>query len=233
MNIDTTVHQLDEFEFQANSTYTLLSARKSGKSFLIRNLCYLLLKRQLIDVIYLISYTADVDKAYTSWIAPEYIINPKNMDKSIDLLFKVQKSLGDKAKKICIIFDDFDMTTQSNSIDVLYTRGRHYQITTILSAQITTKGVSTAIRNNTQYLFIRKLNSKTLKENVFNMLLNSEFDNGNDFYKFVKDHNEDYAFILYFCDDRPSNESLKLVKASEKKFKFEYTPTKKEKKDRL
>ena len=148
INIDTTVHPLDEYEFKKDATYTMLSARRSGKSFMIRNLVYLLMKRKLIDVVYVFSYTADIDEAY-NWVAKEYIINPKNMDKTVDLIMKVQKSLLDKAKKVCIVCDDFDITSQSDSLDMLYTRGRHYHITTVLSCQITTKSISPEIIPNT------------------------------------------------------------------------------------
>lgn len=220
---DTTVNDLSKFDYADNATYTLISSRKSGKSFLIKNLIYLLFKRKQIDVVYCFSYTADVDDNY-NWLSKEYIFNPKVLDDTIELIFKIQKK--DKSKKVCILLDDFDITSQSNSIDMLYTRGRHYNITTILSAQISTKGVSTAIRNNTQYLFVRKLNSKTIKENIFNMLLNTEFDSGNELYDFVKSNNEDYQFILYLNDDRKSSDSIKIVKGNNQKFQFNYSKPK-------
>ena len=227
IDIDTTVHKLDDYDFKKNATYTLLSSRRSGKSFMIRNLVYLLMKRKLIDVVYVFSYTADVDESY-NWVAKEYIINPKKMDKTVELIMQVQKSLGDKAKKVCLVFDDYDITSQSDSLDTVFVRGRHYGLSVILSCQITTKSISPSIRNNTQYLFVRKLNSKTIKENVYNMLLNSEFDTPNDLYKFVKTNIENYQFILYLNDDdRPPSEALQLVKARPVKFRFDYVPIKK------
>lgn len=217
---ETTAIELSSIDFQENSTYTLLSSRKSGKSFMIRNLVYLLLKQKKIDMIYLFSYTADVDEAY-SWLAKEYIFNPDIMEQAIDLIFKMQKSNATK-KKVCIICDDFDLNSSHDSLNALYTRGRHYNITTILSAQITTKGISTSIRNNTIYLFIRKLNAKTLTDNVFQMLLNTEFNHGHEFYNFVKQNNENYQFVLYLNDDRPSNEAISIIKASKVNFQFNY-----------
>jgi hypothetical protein len=140
------------------------------------------------------------------------------MDKTINLIFQMQKA--HPTRKVCVVCDDFDLTKSSDSLNSLYTRGRHYNITTILSAQITTKGISTSIRNNTIYLFVRKLNAKTLKENVFQMLLNTEFDHGNEFYNFVKNNNENHQFILYLNDDRSSKEAIKIIKANEVNFKF-------------
>jgi hypothetical protein len=61
------------------------------------------------------------------------------------------------------------------------------------------------------------------------MLLNSEFDNGNELYEYVKNNNENHQFILYLNDDRPVSESIAIVKAKEVKFKFEYRSSKKSK----
>lgn len=219
VNIDynTNPIELKDIEFQANSTYTLLSCRKSGKSYMIRNLVYLLLKQKKIDVIYLFSYTADIDDAY-NFIDKSFIFNPDIMGKTIDLIFQMQKAHS--KRKVCIICDDFDLTSSNDSLNSLYTRGRHYNITTILSAQVTTKGISTSIRNNTIYLFVRKLNARTIKDYVYQMLLNTEFDDPKTFYNFVKNNNENYSFILYFNDDRPSKDSISVVKATKVSFKF-------------
>ena len=80
--VDTEVHKLSEFEFQQHATYTLLSSRKSGKSYLVKNLVYLLFKRKLTDIVYIISFTAHVDKNY-SWIPREYVIHPSKQDQFI------------------------------------------------------------------------------------------------------------------------------------------------------
>ena len=218
---DYTVHQLRDYQFKNNASYTLLSARMSGKSFLIRQLVYLLLKRKQIDVIYCFSYTADVDEAY-NWLAKEYIIDPKMCTNFINLIFKVQKQNINKRQKVCFIFDDFDITSQNDALDMLYTRGRHYDITTILSCQLTTKSVSPAIRNNSQYTFVRKLNSESIKKGIFSMLLNTNFDKPQAFYEFVKKHNVNYQFILYLNDDRPPEDSIQLIKADDVKFKVAY-----------
>jgi methylase of polypeptide subunit release factors len=72
-------------------------------------------------------------------------------------------------------------------------------------------------------------NAKTIKDNVFQMLLNSEFDNGNELYEYVKNNNENHQFILYLNDDRPVSDSIAIIKAKEVKFKFEYHSSKKSK----
>ena len=56
IDYDTNAIQLNDINFQENATYTLLSCRKSGKSYLVRNLIYLLLKQKKIDLIYVFSY---------------------------------------------------------------------------------------------------------------------------------------------------------------------------------
>jgi hypothetical protein len=161
-------------------------------------------------------------------VSERIYFNPDITEQTIDLIFKMQKSNAIK-RKACIICDDFDLTSSHDSLNALHTRGRHYNITTILSAQITTKGISTSIRNNTNFLFVRKLNAKTLTDNVFQMLLNKEFHKGHDFYNFVKQNNGNFQFILYLNDDRPSNEAISIVKASKANFQFNYTKPKKDK----
>jgi hypothetical protein len=204
---------LDSIEYERDSTYTLLSSRKTGKSAMIKQLVKILLDKKLIDMIYLISYTADKDPAY-NWISKKYIIHPSYMDKVINQIFLIQDK-HKHPKNIAIIFDDFDLDSNSETINKLYRLGRHSHITTIVSAQITTRGVSPSIRNNTRYLFIRKLNSIMLSRDVFLMLTNTVFDNGQDFKEFVNANTNDYQFILYENTEVPRDESLSIVKAKD------------------
>ncbi len=52
------------------------------------------------------------------------------------------------------------------------------------------------------------------------MLLNTEFNDSNTFYNFVKHNNENYQFILYMNDDRPSKDAILIVKGNDVKFIF-------------
>jgi hypothetical protein len=226
IDIDTTVYKLKDIDFEQHSSFCLLSSRKSGKSFMIRNLVYLLFKQKKIDTIYIFSKTAHLDSFYLSWVDKNYIFPLEMIQPMINFLFKIQESLlkkNQKLQNICIVLDDIDCSAKTDrELEQVYTLGRHYNMTVILSAQIGKQGVSNLIRNNCQYTFIRKLSAETIMSSVYESFMNSPFDKRHDLLMFVKENNEDYQFILYLNDDRPKNKSLMIIKGEEVNFKFEY-----------
>jgi hypothetical protein len=231
IGINTTPIHLKDIDFEKDSSYCLLSSRKSGKSFMIRNLIYLLFKQNKIDICYIFSKTAHLDKFYLDWIDKRYIFPLEKIGPMISFLFQIQESLIAKKQKlqnICIVLDDIDCSAKSDKeLEQVFTLGRHYNLTVILSAQIGKQGVSSLIRNNCQYTFIRKLSAETIMSSVYESFMNSPFDKRVDLLRFVKDNNENYQFILYLNDDRSKNESLKVVKADEVKFYINYQEKKK------
>ena len=145
INIDTTVHKLEDFDFKQHSSFCLLSARKTGKSYLIRNLIYLLFKQKKISQIYIFSRTAHVDPFYLSWVSPEYIFPLESIEKAVALISRVQET-NIKNKKpvenVCCLFDDIDVTARASSeLEQLFTLGRHFIC-------LSNSGVSSAIHNN-------------------------------------------------------------------------------------
>ena len=219
---------LDSLEFEPDSTYTLLSARRSGKTFFIRNLVRELLERKLIDVVYLFSHTAQYDSGY-DWIDRRCILPADRMDDIIKLMWRVQEAKAkklsaeekkDKLPHICFILDDWDLEQSNEGLNMLYIRGRHLNFTTIISAQITTRGVSPFIRGNTRYLFIRLLNASNIVKDVYGMILNSDFASSTQFLDFVKANRKDYKFILYDTTEEDPSQTVKVVKAEEVEFQY-------------
>jgi hypothetical protein len=192
---------------------------------MIRNLVYLLFKQKKIDTLYIFSKTAHLDTFY-NWVDKQYIFPLEMIQPMINFLFKIQESLlkkGQKLQNICIVLDDIDCSAKSNSeLEFVFTLGRHYNMSVILSAQIGKQAISPAIRSNCQYIFIRKLSAETIMTSVYDSFMNSPFDKRHDLLMFVKENNEDYQFILYLNDDRPKNKSLMIIKGEEVNFKFEY-----------
>lgn len=218
---DNTVHNLDDFEFEKNAFFLLLSSRKSGKSFMIKNLAYILLQRRMVNYIYVFSATAR--KAVSSgyeWLDKRCVMSTDLIDEGIEYLMNIQEK-NNNASKILIILDDIDLNkSYANSIERLATRGRHYNITTILSAQVTNHAISHAIKSNSEYVFIRTLTANSIKKEVYSVFQNTTFEYPRDLYKFVKKNNSDYQFVLYLNDNRPPQDSIKVVKANEQKFKY-------------
>ena len=112
-----------------------------------------------------------------------------------------------------LVFDDIDLSKKyENSIERLATTGRHYNITTILSAQVATNAISPSIRNNTSYLFFRKLNSETIKKQIYAMIISNSFESPEEFKHFVNENISDYQFIFY--DNDSDSKDLQIIKAS-------------------
>ena len=137
---------------------------------------------------------------------------PENVEKIITRLLEIQLQTKKRNHILCV-FDDIDLSKKyEQSIELLATRGRHYNITTILSAQVATNCISPCIRNNTSYLFFRKLNSETIKKQIYSMVINNQFNSPEEFKKFVNDNISDYTFIFY--DNDTDDKSLKCIKAT-------------------
>ena len=229
ISYDNTPHSLRSFDFEPDAFYLLLSSRKSGKSFMIADLVYTLLQRKMVEYIYLFSETAKKSTSGYEWIDKRCILGNDMIDEGVEYIMDLQERTGNK-HKVLIIFDDIDLNrSYSDTIDRLATRGRHYQITTILSAQITNFAVSHGIKANTQYVFIRTLTANAIKKEIYSVFQNTTFEFPRELYKFVKKNNRDYQFVLYFNDNRDPEDTIKVVKAQERKFKYVCkTPVKKE-----
>lgn len=229
---DNTVHSLSDFEFEEDAFYLLLSSRKSGKSFMISDLVYTLLQRKMVNYIYLFSETGKKGTAGYDWIDPRCILGNDMIEEGVEYIMNLQEN-SDNKNKVLIIFDDIDLnTTYKESIDRLATRGRHYKITTILSAQITNFAVSHSIKANAQYVFIRTLTANAIKKEISSVFQNTIFEYPRELFKFVRQNTRTYQFVLYFNDNREPEDTIKVIKAKERKYKYKCTTKqKKELKD--
>lgn len=212
-------YKIDELNLKLNSFIALLSSRRSGKSYMINNLVYYYLKNHKDLLIYLFSNTAINDEEHIYKYIDTQAIFPGDeatIDLIVNNLINIQQRLKDKKKKLLIIFDDIDLGTSIEAINKLAVMGRHYGITTILSAQITSHAISTQIKNNISYLFFRRLNSKTIKEQIYSLV--STFEHPRELYNYTKDNIKDFQFIFYNNDNDDNN--LKIVKADYKNFEY-------------
>jgi len=217
---DTTPQSLSEFEFEQHAFYLLLSSRKSGKSFMIQDLTYTLLKRKLVNYVYLFSATAKKASAGYDWIDKRCVMDVDMIDDGIQYILNLQEKNEGK-NNVLVIFDDIDLNRgYTDSIDKLATRGRHYGVTTILSAQITNYAVSHGIKANAQYVFIRTLTANSIKKEIYSMFSNTMFEFPRELYKFVRKNNRAYQFVMYLNDNREPEDTIKVIKAQQQKFKY-------------
>jgi hypothetical protein len=219
-----------------NSFITILSTRKSGKSFLVAQLIHNFLtnpKANRCEVLYMFSNTAKFEEGGNYGFVDRRCIfkaSQEIVDRVVNRLLDVQLKTG-KRYHVLLVFDDIDLGKKyDQSIERLATMGRHYNITTILSAQVATNAISPAIRNNTSYLFIRKLNAETLKKQIYSMVISGEFQNPEEFKDFVNENNVNYQFIFYDNDD--DQKSVHVVKADPIPTDFRYVVREPEKKAR-
>ena len=219
---------------------TILSKRKTGKSVLISDLIYFYLTKQkdAIDFIYLFSNTAylrsgtngQYDFIDDKVLIPATHTNIKRIVGTVETderggtklsgLFRSQASSKFKFN-ILIVFDDINVGKKDEIIESLATAGRHFKITTILSCQIANQAVSPAIRNNTSYLFWRRLNDNSLKDNIY-PIAGSAFNNYKELIYFTEQAVGDYKFVFYNNDKDFEEDSLQIVKAKEVPEGFKY-----------
>lgn len=209
-----------------DSFITVLSTRKSGKSFLVSQLIHTFLTNSpenRCDVIYMFSNTAKFEASGHYNFLDKRCIFPASheiVDRVTNRLFEIQKKSKNK-HHILVVFDDIDLSRKyEQSIDKIAYQGRHYGITCILSAQIATCAVSPAIRNNTTYLFFRKLMADVLKRLIYQMVYNRDFNSAEEFKEYVYENIEDYQFIFY--DNDSDEKTLKIVKADPIPTDFKY-----------
>ena len=219
--------QDDMITLKRNSFITILSTRKSGKSYLIAQLIYNFMinpEDNNCDLLYMFSNTAKFEENGSYSFVDKKVIfkaNPENVEKIVNRILEVQLETK-KKHHILLIFDDIDLSAKySNSIEKLATMGRHYNITTILSAQVATSAVSPAIRNNTSYLFFRKLNSETMKKQIYSMVISNTFESPEEFKTHVNNCISDYQFLFY--DNDSDDKNLHIIKASPIPKSFRYT----------
>ena len=113
---------------------------------------------------------------------------------------------------LMVIFDDIDVTKRNDKVAELFTQGRHYNISVIVSSQNAAYFLDPTKRSNIDYLAFRKVEN-TYKKTLWNMCnIKMKFERFKDF---INDNTTDYKFILYdnTSQSQDENERLKVVKA--------------------
>lgn len=226
---------LNDLHLNRDTFITILSTRKSGKSFLIANLIHYFLTNaeNKCDYLYIFSNTSRFEQGGNYNFVDKKVMfkaHPDNVAKIVPAIVKLQMETNRK-NHVLIVFDDIDLSKKyEDSIEMLATRGRHYNITTVLSAQIATHAVSPCIRNNTSYFFFRKLNAEAIKKQVFSMVILNEYEHPQEFHDFVKGNVGNYQFIFY--NNESDEKGLKIVKADPIPKGFTYKVKSPEKVDR-
>jgi len=177
----------------------VVSKRNSGKSYLTKHLLKMfMVENKLFDYIVLFSSTAHLSKDFEC--LPKKSIQEEFSTTKINRILEYQKKSKDtkNPKQCLIILDDtigckLDITFKTN-LDLLFSRGRHYNISIIFISQYIKNYISTTIRNNIDYLLFSVNNYNVIKI-IYDLVV---YDGSiKDFIKFVNEKTKNYTFLIY------------------------------------
>jgi hypothetical protein len=177
----------------------VVSKRNSGKSYLTKHLLKtFMIDNKLFDYIVLFSSTAHLSKDFDC--LPKKSIQEEFSTAKVNKILDFQKvSKESKNPKQClIILDDtigakIDPSFKTN-LDILFSRGRHYNISIIFISQYIKNYISTTIRNNIDYLLF-SINNYNVIKIIYDLVVYE--GNIKEFIKFVGEKTKNYTFIIY------------------------------------
>lgn len=212
-------------KFEPNFNMIISGITSSGKTNCLRNIMFLL--KDKFDYGLIFSPTCKVNNDY-DFIDPAFRFEKFNENK-IKKLIKIQKELKQKdiTKRAFIILDDFinmetntndTLNTQYSVLSELYSRGRHFNISTIMICQHL-KSCSPIIRSNSQIILITKINDSnysTLAEMVTGFTKKT-------LKEYLEKNCKNYNVICFDLRNQYENECVRIIKPSDRiKFKMNF-----------
>lgn len=157
--------EFDPETIKLDATIVAVGKRRTGKSWVFRNLMYLM--KDKIPAGIVISQTDELNKFWRQYIPAKYIY-PKYEPEILDAVFARQKkilndnALTDKEKDakapFFVLLDDV-ISDQRLKYDAnlmeLFVAGRHYRLFVLITTQYA-KAITPTLRGNTDYCFIMK-----------------------------------------------------------------------------
>ena len=208
---DNKIYSIDELDLKHNTFILLASKRAWGKTVLIKNIVKNLFEKFTFQAIIIFSETSTFNGDY-DYIQPNCHFRFNKIDK-IDKILNYQKKKIKKNKNIdsiLIIFDDIPLSKKWTFLNDLWTQGRHYKLTIILSTQYINSYLSwSTIRNNIDYCFFSDIGIPQ-QESIYNIIAWDK--NKKEFISYVMNNNNDYQFIFYNSREPNRKNRLKLCK---------------------
>ena len=177
----------------------VVSKRNSGKSYLVKHLLKLfMVDNKLFNYIVLFSSTANLSHDFDC--LPKKSIQEDFSSAKVNKILDFQKASKDSKnpKQCLIILDDtigakLDPSFKSN-LDLLFSRGRHFNTSIIFISQYIKNYISTTIRNNIDYLLF-SINNYNVIKIIYDLVVYS--GNIKEFIKFVGEKTKNYTFLIY------------------------------------
>ena len=172
MNLE--LKEFDINKLKKDSTIAIVAKRRSGKSFLCRDILY---NHKDIPAGIVISPTEKANKFYGDFIPPSFIYDEYD-ENIVDNLIKRQSKLLEKNSNkmnAFLIMDDCmhdNKWVKHKSILNIFMNGRHYKLLFVLLMQFAL-GIPPSLRTNIDYIFLLKepifSNKKRLYEHYAGM----------------------------------------------------------------
>jgi hypothetical protein len=203
------IQEFNPEEIKLDATIVAVGKRRTGKSWIFRNLMYLM--RDKIPAGIVISQTDELNKFWRQYIPAKYIY-PKYEPAILDTVFKRQKKIlndrgltdEEKEKKapFFVLLDDVisdqRLKYDSNLME-LFVAGRHYKLFVLITTQYA-KAITPTIRGNTDYCFMlkcmQKVQRECLWENYADFLTRDAFNQILDAYT-----EENETLVINTCTD--------------------------------
>ena len=202
---------MSSIDFQiVNKTICLCARRNSGKSVLLK---YIITKnKHKFDTMFLVCPTEKITKFYGE------VFNPKNVYESysdnwvnalMNKMADINQGKQDKeAKHVLLVLDDVCSDTDfhhSKTFKQIFTKGRHYKISLIITAQYPYH-IPPIARVNCDWFLCGQINTQGLE------ILCTEFITGdivkNDFIKMYYKATSNYGFLLINNNSTKCNDDL-------------------------
>jgi hypothetical protein len=180
-----------------------VSRRHTGKSVMANALVKSLVEQKKVDAVIIFSNTALINE--TDYPDFPQAIKHTYSDAKLQRLIDHQKDTPKEERQILLVlFDDLlsdPEARRSNLILSAFVEGRHFGIQPIILSQIGNYILTPAIKNNSSYIFLSRLNRFQLAS-VWESLTNIDKD---EFIALVEECNKDYNFIAI---DNTSNSNI-------------------------
>lgn len=168
--------EFDPETIKLDGTIVAVGKRRTGKSWVFRNLMYLM--KDKIPAGIVISQTDELNKFWRQYIPEKYIF-PRYEPEILDAVFERQKKIlndnrlteaeKDKKAPFFVLLDDVisdqRLKYDQNLIE-LFVAGRHYRLFILITTQYA-KAITPILRGNTDYCFIMKTIQQRQRESLW------------------------------------------------------------------
>lgn len=195
-----------------NRTINLVAKRNSGKSVLLKYLVSTCKSKW--DKIFVICPSESVNHFYKEFVPENCIFDEWSegwVESLIAKMSKINGEAGAEKKNVLLIMDDCCSDTNfhaSPTLKKLYTRGRHINISIILTTQYLNQ-LPPVCRSNADYLIAGQMNRMSIS------ILCDEYLAGDldrtEFIKLFNRATKDYNFLLINCNSIADNENLNEI----------------------